>query len=105
MNNEQRQEQRKVFKTKAMLTAGGARLAARTLDICSSGMCVTVAEPMKPGTPADVAFDLFHDGKITPIQARAKVSYCILSSGDFKVGMQFVNLDLSAMTTLAKFLR
>ena len=88
-----------------MLTAGGARLSARTLDICSSGMCVTVADPLKAGLPVDVAFDLYHDGKTTPIQARAKVSYCILSGGDFKVGMQFLNLDLSAMTTLARFLR
>jgi hypothetical protein len=103
--NEQRQEQRKVFKTRAALVVGGAKWQARTLDICSSGMCVAVSDPLKAGTTAEVAFDLFHDGKITPIQARTKVSYCILSNGEFKVGMQFVSLDLGAMTTLAKFLR
>lgn len=103
--NEQRQEQRKLLKTRAAVVVDGAPRKGRTLDICASGMCVIVPDPIKTGTAAQVAFELFHDGKNTPIEVRAKVSYCILSSGEFKVGMQFVDVDLGAMSTLAKFLR
>ena len=103
--NEQRQEQRKLLKTRAAVVVDGTQRKARTLDICSSGMCITVTDPIKTGTTAQVAFELFHDGKNTPIEVRTKVSYCILSSGEFKVGMQFLDLELGAMSTLAKFLR
>jgi hypothetical protein len=50
-------------------------------------------------------FDLLVDGNIVPINTRAKASHCILSHGEFKVGFQFLNLDLGAMTALARFLR
>jgi hypothetical protein len=40
-----------------------------------------------------------------PIAARVKAMYCIFSNGVFKVGFQFLNLDLSAMSQLSRFLR
>jgi hypothetical protein len=32
------------------------------------------------------------------------VQYCILSNAGFKVGFQFVNLELSSMTILSKYM-
>jgi hypothetical protein len=52
-----------------------------------------------------VGFDLLVEGKLAPISARAKVIYCIFSGGEFKAGFQFLNLELSAMTQLSRFLR
>ena len=104
--NEQRASARKVLKVKAKIVPDGmAPLMARTVDIAASGMCLAVPEPCKPGTHVMVSFDLFYDGKSTPINVRSKISYCILSGDDFKVGLQFLNLDLGGMTMLAKFLR
>ena len=104
--NEQRQTQRKVLKVKALIVPeGGSPLVARTVDVSSSGMCVSVSAPIELGTHSQLRFDLLVDGKPNTIEVRSKVSYCILSGDEFKVGFQFVNLDLSSMTALAKYLR
>jgi hypothetical protein len=31
--------------------------------------------------------------------------YCIFSNGEYKIGFQFLSLELAAMTLLAKFMR
>lgn len=94
------------MKVKAKLAIDGQPpVPARTIDISSAGMSVTVAEPCKAGLMSSISFDLFFDGKVTPILIRAKIAYCILGGNEFKVGLTFQNLDLSAMTVLAKFLR
>lgn len=106
MFNEQRQTQRKVLKVKAMIALdGGQPLAVRTVDISSTGMCVSTPEPLTLGADCQLRFDLLVDGKPNSIQVRSRVSYCILSGNEFKAGFQFVNLDLSSMTALARFLR
>lgn len=103
---EQRQSDRKILKTKALLALEGAEaMLARTVDVSASGLSITLAMPMKVSETATIKFDLFYDGKVTPVTARVKASYCIYSSGEFKIGLQFLNLDLSAMAVLAKYLR
>ena len=103
---EQRTSARKILKVKATLAIdGGAPVRVRTNDISASGMSLTVPKPCKPGAAGLVSFDLFYDGKVTAIHVRSKVAYCILSGNEFKLGVSFLNLDLGAMTTLAKFLR
>ena len=103
---EQRQAERKILKTKALLTPeGGAAIQARTGDIGASGMSGSLPVPMKIGDPAQIRFDLFYEGTATPVVARTKASYCIYSNGEFKIGLQFLNLDIKAMAVLAKYLR
>jgi hypothetical protein len=103
---EQRQSARKVVKVKAVVTVdGGPPITGRTLDLGSNGVCVNAPEPVPAGKLAQVSFDLLIDGKAYPIHARSKVSYCIFSNGEFKIGLQFLTVDLSAMTTIAKYLR
>ena len=104
--NEQRQAQRKVLKVKALMTPEGREsIPVRTIDIAANGMCVTAPVPLGAHAVADLAFELFFEGKANPYQIRAKVSYCILSGDEFKIGFQFVNLPLSSMTMLARYLR
>ena len=106
MFNEQRQTARRVLKVRAVIVPGGCEpLVARTLDVSGSGMCVSVSAPMELGGICHLHFDLLNDGKSHTIHVTAKVSYCILSGDEFKVGFQFINLDLASMTALAKFLR
>jgi c-di-GMP-binding flagellar brake protein YcgR len=103
---EQRKSIRKIFKTKAMLAVEGETpLAVRTTDVGASGLSVNVPGPIKAGQTVQVGFDLMVEGKIVKINARSRVQYCILSQGEFKVGLEFVNLELAAMTALARFLR
>jgi hypothetical protein len=104
--NEQRQSPRKVFKVKAVVAIEGeAPLAVRTVDIGSNGLCVSSPAPIQVGQDANVRFELFFEGKATPIDTRCKAVYCVFSNGEFKVGFQFLQLALADMTRLAKFLR
>jgi c-di-GMP-binding flagellar brake protein YcgR len=103
---DQRQSARKILKVRAVVAIEGqAPLPARTSDVGANGVSVTVGRPMQAGQSGQVGFDLLVDGKLVSIQARAKVMYSILSGDEFKVGFQFLNLELNAMSQLARFLR
>jgi hypothetical protein len=105
VRSDQRNTTRKILKVKALLSIdGNAPQVARTLDVGTDGVSLVLEHPLKPGAVVDVYFEIFHDGKLRPITARSKVQYCILSNAGFKVGFQFVNLELSSMTMLTKYL-
>lgn len=103
--SEQRQSNRKILKVKALLALEeGPTMLARTIDVGGEGMCVTVPDAVAKGAMGTIRFELFHDGKATSISVRSRAQYCILSNGEYKVGFQFVALELSAMASLARFL-
>jgi len=84
---------------------GEAPASGRTSDLGANGVSISLPDPLMVGQTGVVSFDLLVDGKLVPISARAKALYCIFSSGEFKVGFQFLNLELGAMTAVARFLR
>jgi hypothetical protein len=93
------------LKVKALLSIdGGQPVTARTLDVGADGLCLVLDNPLPPGLVADVYFEIFHDGKLRPITSRAKVQYCILSNAGFKVGFNFLNLELASVTILSKYM-
>ena len=103
---DQRQSARKIVKVKAVLAMEGqAPMPGRTSDVGANGVSMTVQNPLQVGQAGQLSFDLLVEGKLTPIVARAKVIHCILSGGEFKAGFQFLNLNLTAMTQLSRFLR
>lgn len=105
VQNEQRAAKRKILKVKALLTMEGAdTVMARTLDVGGDGVCLLAPNALRSGALGMVRFELFHDGRAIPISARSRVQYCILSNGEYKIGFQFVNLELSAMASLARYL-
>lgn len=106
MFSEQRTSPRKVLKTRAVITFDGAApLVGRTIDVGANGVCISYPAPIQPGRACELSFELYMDGKSSSVKTRSKASYCIFSSGEYKIGFQFVNVDLSAMTLLARFLR
>ena len=84
---------------------GQAPVQGRTSDIGANGISITVPHPLQTGQTGQVGFDLLVDGHPFPLQARVKVMYCIFSNGEFKAGLQFMNLDLTAMSQVSRFLR
>ena len=84
---------------------GEAPVTGRTSDIGANGVSINLPDPLLVGQAGVVAFELLVDGKSVPISARAKALYCIFSGGEFKVGFQFLNLELNAMTAIARYLR
>lgn len=106
MFTEQRKSARKILKARAVLAVEGeAPVSCRTTDVSAEGVSLFVPAPIRGGQGAQVGFELLVDGKIVKINARTKVQYCILSQGEFKAGLEFVNLELAAMRALARFLR
>lgn len=106
MFTEQRKSARKVLKVRAVVAMDGQEgMIGRTADVGANGVSITLPAPLPPGQTGQVSFDLFVDGKVTTINTRSRALHCIFSSGEFKVGFQFLNLELAAMTLLARFLR
>jgi hypothetical protein len=103
--NEQRRTSRKIVKVKALLNIEGAEtVQGRTLEVGGDGVCLQLDHALKPGALGTVQFQLFQDNDIKTITARSRVQYCILGNGGFKIGLQFVNLDLPSMAVISKFL-
>jgi hypothetical protein len=103
---DQRQSPRKILKTRVMLAMeGSAPVLGKTTDVSANGVSVSLPQPVAAGQSAQLRFDLLVEGRVVPIHSKARTQYCILSNGEFKVGLQFLNLDLGAMTALSRFLR
>lgn len=103
---DQRQVSRKILRAKAMVVLDGAApTPARTLDICLSGLSLTMGHMVPAGSTGSVSFEMFVDGKPQIITCRSKVTYCIFSGDDVKVGFQFINPDQAATAVIAKFMR
>lgn len=77
----------------------------KSSDVGANGISVGVPDPLTPGQAAQLRFDLLVDGRLITITAHAKVSHCIFSHGEFKVGFQFQHLDLTSVTALARYMR
>ncbi|WP_313168583.1 PilZ domain-containing protein [Massilia oculi] len=106
MFQDQRKSPRKVYRTKAMLAIDGQPpVGGKTTDVGTNGVSVSLADPLAVGQGGQLAFDLLVEGSFVTINTRVKVSYCIFSSGEFKVGFQFLQPDLAAVTALARFMR
>lgn len=106
MLSEQRKSERKLLRTRARVTMEGAAPASgRTNDLGANGISINLPDPLAIGQAGQISFDLLVDGKLVPVSAHARALYCIFSNGEYKVGFQFLNLELTAMTAVARFLR
>lgn len=103
---EQRRSERKIVKVKALVKlADGEGVMGRTFDLGATGVGLLLDVPMKVGVQARVSVGLLVNGVVTPIHTQARVQYCIFSNGDYRLGMQFLQLDTATATMLARFLR
>jgi hypothetical protein len=103
---EQRQSPRKVLRTKVVLVIDGqGPQTGKSVDISANGISVNIADPLAVGQLGQIRFDLMIEGRFVPIDSRAKALHCIFSHGEYKVGFQFMGLDLASVTALARYLR
>ncbi len=106
MSIEQRQAPRKVLRVKVNFAVDGApQMIVRSMDIGSNGLAISCPMQIPAGIGCFVAFDMFYNGKTSSVATRAKVMYCIYNSNDgFKVGLQFINIDLASSTSIARYM-
>ena len=101
-----RQGARKILRVRAMVVIdGGAPIAARTFDLSLGGMSVTTGTRVETGQAGQVVFEMLVDGKPQIITCRAKVSHCIFSGDEFKVGFAFQPLSPEAINAITKFVK
>lgn len=84
---------------------GFAPTPGRTLDIGTSGMSIGFDHKLEVGQTGKITFEMFLDGKGQHVSCRSKVSYCIFSGDQFKIGFQFLGLEPVAQLAINKFLR
>ena len=84
---------------------GEAPVSGRTSDLGANGVSINLPDPLLVGQTGQLSFDVLVEGKLVTVNSRAKALYCIFSNGEFKVGFQFLNLELGAMTAIARYLR
>lgn len=94
------------MKTKALLKVeNAAPVPVRTVDISINGLGISTKEPLRAGVPVSVRFELYVDGQGHTIVARGHIAYCLFSGGEFKAGITFSQLDLTAMTVISKYVK
>lgn len=103
---EQRKAERKIVKVKALVKLeGGDAIMGRTFDLGTTGVGLLLDVPMKTGVQVRVSVGLLINGVVSPMHTQARVQYCIFSNGDYRIGMQFLQIDTTTATTLARYLR
>ena len=103
---EQRAGARKIVRAKAVVVMDGMQpQQGRTIDLCATGLSMTFDHKLAVGHAGQVTFELFLDGKGQLVNCRAKVTYCIFSGDQFKIGYQFINPDAATTSVVNKFIR
>lgn len=84
---------------------GAAAVAARTFEIAANGVSLTVEKVLKVAQQGQLTFEMYVDGKSHIISSRISVLHCIFSSNEFKVGLQFKDIDPASAAAIAKYMR
>ncbi|WP_332878755.1 PilZ domain-containing protein [Massilia sp. S19_KUP03_FR1] len=103
---DKRKAERKMVKVKTLVKlTGGEAIMGRSFDLADNGVGILLDVPLKTGIEARVSIGLLVNGVVDPIHTHARVQYCIFSSGEYRIGFQFTQIDAVTATTLARFLR
>lgn len=103
---DQRSGARKIVRAKAVVVMDGMPpFQGRTIDVNAAGLSLTADHKLAVGQAGEMTFELFVEGKAQLLTTRIKVTYCIFSGDQFKIGYQFMVPDMAFMATLNKFLR
>ena len=106
MSDESRQQERKILRTKALLRMDGMeQFLVKTMDVSTAGVGVACPKLLQQGQGGQIAFEMYFNGRNYQVASRIKVMYCIYNKNDgFKVGMQFVNLDMPSASAITKYM-
>ena len=101
-----RRSVRKILKAKAQLSiSNGPPVEGRTIDIGIDGMGMVLPVSVVRGQNGKVIINMYFDGKAHLVDTAIKVTYCVFSSGEFRVGCQFVRLETAELGSISAFLR
>lgn len=95
---ERRQSARHRLRVRARITPEGhAPLETHTVDLSAHGLAVTSTRPLNVDQECRVELAIHSPLPSAPPVMRARVRYCApLREGEFRIGMQFVDLSVEA---------
>jgi hypothetical protein len=104
---DKRADRRRVLYRPAQLVINQAVLSVRALDISISGMSVLSRNAINTDHHCMVRFLLPENGKDIPIEAPAKILYCVYSNefSGFRIGLRFNPLTPQVQLAVAQYLR
>jgi hypothetical protein len=105
MSVDNRKAPRKELRIQALLTMDGAEpVSLHTVDIAKYGMGLAgIPQQLAAGQQGLVAFGLFLNGQLHNVGVRVRVAYCIPDGGNFRAGLQFLNLDSAGAVLIAQY--
>ena len=106
MHEDKRLAPRMELRTHATLTLTRAKpVAVQTVDVAPGGLCISISHELAVGKSCRVNFDISMNRKKYKVAASAIVIYSILrESGDFKVGLQFVEVNPAGAEAIEEYL-
>jgi len=103
---DQRAPVRKILRAKVMVAMDGMpAYQGRTIDIFAQGLSLNFDHKLNPGQMGQMMYEIFIDGKPQVLTCRCKVSHCIFSDDQFKIGFLFVEPDAAVTAAIAKYMR
>jgi len=105
MNTERRGSPRKPLKVAAVVQATGAPpIAGKTADVSLNGLSVVLSVDLPPGYTCLVNFDIpMKQWGKHHLSLKARVAYSVCGSEGFRIGMQFLDVDRDAETTIRTY--
>jgi c-di-GMP-binding flagellar brake protein YcgR len=99
-----RSETRTVLRVGAtILFKDAAPMHAKTIDIGLRGMALLSPEQVTPGTLCGIRFSAMIQGKMTKVEAVARVVYSIcVGTAGFRIGYQFTDMDSASKTAVTQ---
>jgi c-di-GMP-binding flagellar brake protein YcgR len=106
MAADQRVEERRVIKVKALVAFGDdGPLKARTIDVAAGGVALVLPGPGRPGSKAQIEFDLYHGGQSHLVRAIGRLTHCVFSNQEFRAGFEFDFVEPAGLAAIKSFVR
>ncbi len=101
MSEDKRSAKRVVLRVRAtLIDQNGNQSPARTFDVSTGGVCLLTETPLILAQKYTVIFQMSMRGGNTQVTAEGTIAYCMLSSNQFKSGLQFSSLPVSARNAI-----
>jgi hypothetical protein len=103
---EQRRDRRKLIRLRAdVRLPTGTILEGHTVDLSRRGVGIVSPVHLTNGQDCTISLDLTACGENVALRLVGRVCYCMESGSEYRVGLQFVQMDESTALLLSELLK
>jgi hypothetical protein len=105
-DHEQRRERRKLIRLRAdVRLPGNSVLEGHTIDLSRRGVGILSPLKLTNGQDCTISLDLTACGESVALRLVGRVCYCMESGPEYRVGLQFVQMDESTALLISELLK